>query len=870
MISKHVPLRSGRNSSFAALARYISSAHGKEERVGTIRLTNLPEIEIGDAVALVVATQRANDRAKADRTYHLLLSFPAGEVPSPEVLAQIEERMCAAIGFGAHQRISAVHHDTDNVHVHIAINKIHPTKLTIHHPSFDKRTLGETARSLEGEFGLAATNHEPRGSVGQGKAADMARAGGLEPLLDYVKRTCPNLATAATWEEMYAQLAEYGLAIKPQGAGLAIVEPGGQGIKASSISRSLSKGKLEERLGPFAPPTATMPIAKETYKAGPAPARPERAQRVDTRALYARYEAERDKARSQRSASFEAARTRRTDAMAAAVSARGNQKLIGGLLPGKGVRQTVRSTQTSLHRLAVARLKAAHGREVAAIKARFPAQPGWLEWLQKEAMAGNGQALAALRERAAQPQTVTPQPSSVKGYPGLDSSALSIAPGAADRADSITKSGTVIWRDRDATVRDDGSRLHVSRGSQDAGIVAALRIARDRHGGALSVGGDADFMMRVARLAALHDPTIRFADAAIERARTSYVRQIEEKTDGPQTGGLPGREAGRQFHQNGPGSDARSARHGAGRAGGGRSSSARRGNTGRASPARAAERTGPTPRDAAGVRSDRTPAQLARTALAILRGGLSELGRRGDRQREDPSERLRLHELPRSRLAHGPGQLGMLLPGDEDRNLVNRPAPNDRGLHSQGAGSAGASGRDHGGGRARGAVETPRPASPVPLPASKTEASAPMDAPVPQRPSAVAPIEQAIRDADARDNYIGERNTKRAAGMYDILPHERFAPGAPSLTYAGLRRIDFTNLGLFQTESRIMVLPLSREVADRVSKLKVGTKVDQTTIWQESTRTPSRPNLRSRDDQEEPRSRDRGRDKDRERDDYSR
>ena len=141
-----------------------------------------------------------------------------------------------------------------------------------------------------------------------------------------------------------------------------------------------------------------------------------------------------------------------------------------------------------------------------------------------------------------------------------------------------------------------------------------------------------------------------------------------------------------------------------------------------------------------------------------------------------------------------------------------------------------------------------------------------MDAPAPQRPSTVAPIEQAIRDADARDNYIGERNTKRAAGMTDILPHERFAPGAPRLTYAGLRRIGFTNLGLFRTESRIMVLPLSREVADRVSKLKIGTRVDQTTIWQESTRTPSRPNLPSRDDQEGRRSRD----KDRERDDHSR
>ena len=178
MISKHVPLRSGRGSSFAALARYISSAHGKEERVGEIRLTNLPELEVGDAVELVLVTQQANDRAKADKTYHLLISFPAGEVHPPEVLAQIEDRMCAAIGFGEHQRISAVHHDTDNVHIHIAINKIHPHKLTLHSPYQAYRAMADTCKILETEFGLNPTNHEPTRTVGAGSRGRQGAGGG--------------------------------------------------------------------------------------------------------------------------------------------------------------------------------------------------------------------------------------------------------------------------------------------------------------------------------------------------------------------------------------------------------------------------------------------------------------------------------------------------------------------------------------------------------------------------------------------------------------------------------------------------------------------------------------------------------------------
>ena len=46
----------------------------------------------------------------------------------------IEERFCNALGYAEHQRVSVVHHDTDNVHIHVAINKIHPRTLTLHDP----------------------------------------------------------------------------------------------------------------------------------------------------------------------------------------------------------------------------------------------------------------------------------------------------------------------------------------------------------------------------------------------------------------------------------------------------------------------------------------------------------------------------------------------------------------------------------------------------------------------------------------------------------------------------------------------------------------------------------------------------------------
>jgi Relaxase/Mobilisation nuclease domain len=83
----------------------------------------------------ISATQQLNTRAISDRTYHLLVSLRAGENPDAQTLRVIEERFCKELGYAEHQRVSVVHHDTDNVHIHVAINKIHPRTLTLHNPA---------------------------------------------------------------------------------------------------------------------------------------------------------------------------------------------------------------------------------------------------------------------------------------------------------------------------------------------------------------------------------------------------------------------------------------------------------------------------------------------------------------------------------------------------------------------------------------------------------------------------------------------------------------------------------------------------------------------------------------------------------------
>jgi hypothetical protein len=129
------------------------------ERVASFRVTNCGTDDPAAATVLIEAIQAANTRSKADKTYHLVYSFPAGENPPLEVLHAIEDELCEAIGFSDHQRISAVHTDTDHLHVHIAINKVHPTGLQNIEPYYDQPRLMEACERLEIKYGLQRTNH---------------------------------------------------------------------------------------------------------------------------------------------------------------------------------------------------------------------------------------------------------------------------------------------------------------------------------------------------------------------------------------------------------------------------------------------------------------------------------------------------------------------------------------------------------------------------------------------------------------------------------------------------------------------------------------------------------------------------------------
>ena len=91
--------RSGADpASWSRLGAYVLDEAHQGEKVAWARVTNCQSDDPGWAVKEILATQARNTRSRADKSYHLVVSFPEGERPTRAQLEDIEDRLCAALG----------------------------------------------------------------------------------------------------------------------------------------------------------------------------------------------------------------------------------------------------------------------------------------------------------------------------------------------------------------------------------------------------------------------------------------------------------------------------------------------------------------------------------------------------------------------------------------------------------------------------------------------------------------------------------------------------------------------------------------------------------------------------------------------------
>ena len=306
---------------WGAAAAYIADEgrSGAKVAPGSVRLTNCASETLGEAVIEIELTQAQARRGKAEKTYHLVVAFPAGEVPMREQLEDIEDELTRAIGLGDHQRMSAVHTDKDHLHFHVAINKVHPESFRTVTPHQDKNKLMRACAQLEVKHGLTQTHGErvqgAGGAAPAGRAADMEAHSGQESLLRFARETAKaNLLAASAagkgWQDPHDAAASHGLEVLQRGAGVVFGVPGKPkvSVKASDVDRELSAKALTGRLGPF---QADAKAAERRQAPGGYERRPkERDPAVDE--LVARFKGDREEKQKARVAELEEVRARHT------------------------------------------------------------------------------------------------------------------------------------------------------------------------------------------------------------------------------------------------------------------------------------------------------------------------------------------------------------------------------------------------------------------------------------------------------------------------------------------------------------------------------------------------------------------------------
>jgi hypothetical protein len=405
--------------------------------------------------------------------------------------------------------VSVVHHDTDNLHIHIAINKIHPTRYTILDPYYSHKVLGQLCGKLELEYGLIHDNHKAHKVGSENRAYDMEHHAGVESLLGWIKRECLDQLQAATsWAEIHRVLQENGLGLKERGNGLVITQHDGLMVKASSVARELSKGKLEAKFGAFAPSSHTDAEGpKRCYEARPVHSR------IDTALLFTRYKTEQQSMCANRSRAWNIARDHKNrlieEAKRSAKLKRAATKLIGNSRAEKKLLHTLTSTALK-HKLKKINDQYRHDKDTL-FKTFQPQQ--WADWLRSKATEGDAEALAALRARKA-----------ANGLKGNVVGAVSdqrMTSKSKACQDSVTKKGTIIYRVGASAIRDDGDQLKVSREATQDGLDTALRMAIERYGKHITVNGSDEFRESMVRAAVSGNIPVIFADASLERRRQS-------------------------------------------------------------------------------------------------------------------------------------------------------------------------------------------------------------------------------------------------------------------------------------------------------------------------------------------------------------
>ncbi|MDD2859666.1 MAG: relaxase/mobilization nuclease domain-containing protein [Acidiphilium sp.] len=521
---------------------------------------------------------------------HVVLSWQADEHPTERQQRDAVETVLKNLArdgrdMSEHQWIAVLHKETDQDHLHILINRVHPETGRAVAPEWVDRSLHRAGREIEAAQGWRETPGLMKWSKEQGqavptpavereaqqakrkpeRAANMESHSYSESLFSYIKSTGAEKELRqilrgddATWADVQYSLGRHGLQLERAEKGGFTVTDGQNRVKASDALRSLFSGKENrarlERLGAWSP--GNLSIAENTYTRHREPQHPEKesvkeipqqAQEAPREQAqpYRRYDPAAQERRARQAEERTQARAGLWDRYQEEKQAWAKKysppdkkwvadryKQIGADLKSEreSIRQRTRPrTQERIVAQSVAAFRAMERRDTLrqslAEQRKASGPPGWQTWVTDQAQAGDKAAQSQLRSWQ-YAKSRTPEPVRER----LEANDRQ----APTRNDGVTAG--VQWRrrwflggveykiDGKAAVIDKGDKIKiVDKGrASDQAIALGVALQAAKRGGNVRIAGSRQFKERAADIAAQRGLFVKFED---RRAQQRYEMQ---------------------------------------------------------------------------------------------------------------------------------------------------------------------------------------------------------------------------------------------------------------------------------------------------------------------------------------------------------
>lgn len=275
-----------KSSRVQGLAQYISepergSATEKCIYFGTrgFLSKSLPS-QIAEMIALAHECVKSKDPIRHD-----VITFKEGESPTAKQVEEIIDLYAKEMGLQGHQIMFGLHVDTDNVHIHIQANRVHPETLKAVKidRGFDKEALQRVCALIEHAQGWKPENNSRYRVLEDGRISDRPlrpergakpspQAQGMETRTGIksaerivIEDATGILKSAKTWRDIHQRLEKVGIRYERSGGG-ALFFVGDVAVKASVVERGARFAALQKKLGPFEPQNQEKPNAYFIHK----------------------------------------------------------------------------------------------------------------------------------------------------------------------------------------------------------------------------------------------------------------------------------------------------------------------------------------------------------------------------------------------------------------------------------------------------------------------------------------------------------------------------------------------------------------------------------------------------------------------------